>query len=324
MRKFAWLTFVTGILLSAIAGFYSVIGLAMIFSGAYWPVIALASILELAKLVAVSWMYRYRQMAGYLLRAYFFAAIFVLMCVTSMGIFGYLTRAHVESEAGYTTAQLTLQEVQLRETQLQQEREQVNTELTALTSQSSQLITQLGAAQRLRGSQGAVSVQRENATRRTALRAELKRINDELTAVQKERIATETDTNTATADLGPLRYVAQAVYGTDDITTIRKSVIWLTGILMVVFDPMAIMLLIAANILFTRLNATPEASVGVAPIAATSHIDPPPPVETVADAPIQAVNADVPMNAVDVFSLPSHDSDSTQISDIPQHLLREI
>ena len=252
MRKFAWLTFLTGLALSAIAGFYSVIGLAMIFSGAYVPVIVLASVLELSKLVAVSWMYRYRHLAGYLLRTYFFLSILVLMGVTSMGIFGYLTRAHVESEGTYTTAQLTLQEVQQRETQLKEQRDQINTELSVLNTQSSQLITQLGAAQRLRGTQGAVNVQRENATRRTALLKDLQRLNTELTATQKERIGVETETNRATADIGPLRYVAQALYGNEDVNTVRQAVVWLTVILMVVFDPMAIMLLIAANILFLR------------------------------------------------------------------------
>lgn len=285
----------------------------MIFSGAYWPVIVLASMLEVSKLVAVSWMYRYRRLAGYFLRMYFFAAIFVLMCVTSMGIFGYLTRAHVESEAGYTTAQLTLQEIQSRESQLQQERDQVNTELKSLTEQSNLLVTQLGTAQRLRGTQGAVAVQRENATRRTSLLTDLKRINGELTVVQKERVATETDTNKATADIGPLRYVAQTIYGNDDVTTIRKSVVWLTGILMIVFDPMAIMLLIAANILFTKLEI---------PMPHTSQptLSPPdtniPPQNT---TPTTSVTS-----AQQLYTTPSRvETHTPYISDVPEYLIRE-
>lgn len=252
MRFFAWLTFLTGIILSGIAAFFSVFGLALIYAGAFWPVVSLASTLEVAKLVAVTWMYRYRHFAGRGVRTYFYVAIVMLMLITSLGIFGFLTRAHVETEGTAATAELTLQEVQARESQLITERDQINAELKVLNEQSSQLVTQLGAAQRLRGSSGAVAVQRENATRRTALLSELKRINTDLTAVQKERIVTETDTNKATADIGPLRYVAQAIYGSDDLNTIRTAVVWLTAILMIVFDPMAIMLLIAANILFTQ------------------------------------------------------------------------
>lgn len=252
MLPFAWLTFVTGLTLSGLAAFFSVFGLALIYAGAFWPVVALASTLEVAKLVAVSWMYRYRHLASRGVRAYFYAATLTLMLITSLGIFGFLTRAHVETEGVAATAELTLNEVQQREAQLQQERDQINTELKVLNEQSSQLVSQLGAAQRLRGSAGAVAVQRENAARRTALLADLKRINTDLSAAQKERITTETETNKATADIGPLRYVAQAVYGSDDLDTIRQAVVWLTVLLMVVFDPMAIMLLIAANILFTH------------------------------------------------------------------------
>ena len=299
MRKFAWLTFITGLLLSTIAGFYSIIGLAMIFSGAYWPVIALTGTLEVAKLIAVSWMYRYRQFAGRLFRLYFYSAILVLMVITSMGIFGYLTRAHVESESTYVAAQLTLQEIQQREGQLTDERTQLNTELKTLNEQSTQLVKQLGDAQRLRGTQGAVAVQRDMATRRNTLLTDLKRINTDLAAVQKERVATETETNAATADIGPLRYVAQALYGTDDVTTVRKSVVILTGILMIVFDPMAIMLLIAANILFLRLS--PSAS------------------------PSASLTTSAPMPVVDsVIPTPATNTTDRNSTDVPPHLIRGI
>jgi len=320
MRKFAWITFLTGLALSVVAGFYSVVGLAMIFSGAYWPVIVMSSMLELAKIVAVSWMYRYRQLAGHLLRIYFVAAIAVLMCVTSMGIFGYLTRAHVESETGYTTAQLTLQEVQLRETQLQDERRQIATELAALTEQSTQLVSQLGSAQRLRGTQGAVEVQRENATRRAALLTETQRITEALTAAQKDRILIEAETNKATADIGPLRYVAQAVYGTDDITTIRKSAIWLTLILMVVFDPMAIMLLIAANILFTRLSPIETQPHNTVNILDTKS-DIPPVSLPIISAPA-ATSLTPPEYRPPTETVETPETNSPHISDVPQQLIR--
>lgn len=267
MRKFAWITLITGLLLSAVAGFYSVIGLAMIFSGAFVPVVVLAGLLEVSKLVAVSWLYRYRSLAGRWVRLYFYTATLILMCVTSMGIFGYLTRAHVESEGTYTTAQLTLQEIQQRETNVREQRDRINTELNILNTQSSQLLTQLGSAQRLRGTQGAVAVQRDTTARRATLLSELQQTTAALTAIQQERIGTEAETQKATADIGPLRYVAQAFYGNDDVTTIRRSVVALTIIVMMVFDPMAIMLLIAANILFVRLShAEPSHNTPVADV----------------------------------------------------------
>lgn len=303
MRTFAYLTLFTGLALSGIAGFYSVIGLAMIFSGAFIPVIVLASVLEVSKLVAVSWMYRYRHFAGRLLRFYFYVATLVLMGVTSMGIFGFLTRAHVESEGTYTTAQLTLQEIQQREAQLREQREQVNTELKTLNEQSSQLGSALIAAQRLRGTQGAIAVQRENTARRTELLKELQQTTADLTAAQQERITIEAETHKATADIGPLRYVAQAVYGNEDVETIRQAVVWLTVILMTVFDPMAVMLLIAANILFVRLQ-----SAILLPIVPQT-----PPVETADTPDIPAVSKAEPFVQTYI-----HDPNTT---DVPKSLL---
>ena len=158
MRTFAWITFLTGLLLSSIAGFYSVIGLAMIFSGAFIPVVVLASTLEVSKLVAVSWMYRYRHLAGRWVRLYFYIATIVLMSVTSMGIFGYLTRAHVESESGFATAQLTLETIAQREQAAQEKRTMLSNELATLTTQANQLVSQLGQKERLAGTNGAVNV----------------------------------------------------------------------------------------------------------------------------------------------------------------------
>jgi len=296
MRKFAWLTFGTGLALSAVAGFYSVIGLAMIFSGAFVPVIVLASILELSKLVAVSWMYRYRYLAGRWIRLYFYTATIVLMLITSMGIFGYLTRAHVESESTYMTAQLTLDEIRQREGQLKSQIDQINTEIKILNEQSTSIISQLTATQRLTTAQGAVNVQRENANRRNVLFDELRGLNAQLSAVQQERVTTETESNKATADIGPLRYVAQTLYGTDDVETVRQSVVWLTLILISVFDPLAIMLLLAANILFTRNTLD----------APSSSVLPP----TILSAEEQS------------FSIAS-EPNSRNRTDVPEHLLRK-
>ena len=274
MLPFAWLTLLTGLALSGIAAFFSVLGLALIYAGAFWPVVILASTLEVAKLVAVSWLYRYRHLAGRAVRGYFYAATLTLMLITSLGIFGFLTRAHVETEGVVLQAELVLRELASREQQLVDERTSLTTELQVLNEQSSQLVTQLGTANRLRGSSGAVAVQRETTARRTALLDDLKRVSTELTALQRERVTTETDTNKATADIGPLRYVAQAVYGADDVSTIRSAVVALTGIVMVVFDPMAIMLLIAANILFTHVPTRSDSPVPSPSEETTERADP--------------------------------------------------
>lgn len=253
MRKFAWLTFITGLLLSGIAAYFSVVGLSMIFAGSFWAVAVLASALEITKLVAVTWLYRYRNLASRPVRSYFYLATIVLMIITSLGIFGYLSRAHVDIEAGATNAQLTIDEINQREQAITDQRDQLTAELKSVSGQSDKLVDQLALSNRLTRANGAVQVQRENAKRRDDILAQLKASNAALTEIKKERITTQATVDKATADIGPLKYVASAVYGSETQDTIRKAVIWLTVLLMVVFDPMAVMLLIAANILFIKL-----------------------------------------------------------------------
>ena len=85
-----YLTFLSAILLSGIAAYYSIVGLAAIFTGAFWPVVIMASSMEFAKLVTASWVYRNWKTAPKMLLAYLTTAIVVLMLITSMGIFGFL------------------------------------------------------------------------------------------------------------------------------------------------------------------------------------------------------------------------------------------
>lgn len=295
MRPFAWLTFLTGIVLSGIAGYYSVVGLATIFTGAYWSVVVLAGILEIAKIVAVTWLYRYRHLAGWMLRGYFYAAVLILMMITSMGIFGHLSRAHAETEGSLTATTLTLSEIAQRESAIQSHRDNLTTELSSLNTQANQLVTQLSTAERLTGSSGAVSVQRQLSARRQAILTELKETTAELSAIQQERIAISTETSKVTAEIGPLRYIAKAVYGTEDADTIRKSVMFLTVAMMVVFDPLALMLLIAANVLFLRLQTAPDGPRATISPKPPHHPELPPAAPT--EAPeTHATDIPVPLN----------------------------
>ena len=86
------LPFLTAIGLSAIAAYYSVIGLAQIFPGSYWPIIVMGSVLEISKLVTVSWLYNNWSVTVQIMRYYLLTAIVLLMLITSMGIFGYLSK----------------------------------------------------------------------------------------------------------------------------------------------------------------------------------------------------------------------------------------
>ena len=99
----AILTLLSALSISGVAIFYSVIGLATIFPGAFWPVVIMGSVLEVGKLVTASWLYRNWQHTRWLLKTYLTIAVIVLICITSMGIFGFLSKAHLEQNLAEDT-----------------------------------------------------------------------------------------------------------------------------------------------------------------------------------------------------------------------------
>jgi len=99
----AILTLLSALSISGVAIFYSVIGLATIFPGAFWPVVIMGSVLEVGKLITASWLYRQWKFTPFLLKTYLTIAVVLLSIITSMGIFGFLSKAHVDQNLSSDT-----------------------------------------------------------------------------------------------------------------------------------------------------------------------------------------------------------------------------
>lgn len=213
----AILPFITAILLSGIAAFYSVIGLAQIFPGSFWPIIIMGSSLELAKLVTVSWLYNNWHQTVRIMRYYFMVAIILLMLITSMGIFGFLSKAHLESNVVFGQNNVQLQILSAQE-KIAKDR------LAYLLKQS------------------------EDPNKNNArLDREIRNTQNELAKITKEKLPLLTEENKLTAEIGPIKYVAELFYNTNDENLIDKAVRLVILVIIFVFDPLAVLLLIAAN-----------------------------------------------------------------------------
>ena len=105
----AILTLITALAISAVAIYYSVAGLVAIFAAAAVPIMIMGGVLEIGKLVTAVWLHKYWKQAAWWLRTYLGVAVFVLMLITSMGIFGFLSKAHIEqtSAGEESVAQVT-------------------------------------------------------------------------------------------------------------------------------------------------------------------------------------------------------------------------
>jgi len=212
-----YLTFLTAIALSAVAGFYSIIGLAQIFPGSFWPIVLMGSILEIAKLVTISWLYNNWKNAGTLLKTYFSIAILVLMMITSMGIFGYLSKAHLESNIvlGANTVQLRTLETQEKITK---------DRLNYLLKQASD-------------------------PEKTSARVDrdIRNAQADLKKLTEQKLPLLSEENKLAAEIGPIKYIAELFYDKNDPSFIDKAVRAVIITIIIVFDPLAVLLLIAAQ-----------------------------------------------------------------------------
>ncbi len=212
-----WLPFSTAIALSGIAAYYSVIGLAQIFPGSFWPIILMGSILEVAKLVTVSWLYNNWNNTIRVMRYYFLSAIVLLMVITSMGIFGYLSKAHLDSNVilGANTVQLKTLETQEK---IAKDR------LTYLLQRAG-----------------------DPATASNKIDKQIQDTQTELKRISTEKLPLMAEENKLSAEIGPIKYIAELFYSKDDPGFIDKAVRAVIMIIIIVFDPLAVLLLIAAN-----------------------------------------------------------------------------
>ena len=235
-------TFISAISISLIAAGYSILGLATLFAGAYVPIIAMGSALEVGKLVAASWLYHnWRRNIPKSLKAYLFTSIIVLIFITSVGIFGFLSKAHldqVKPTAGNT------EQIALIDKKIRQEEK--------IIERAEKTLAQLDKALD-------VYIDKEYVSRGLKERNKQKEERDLLNKSIDEAMAKIADLNNSKssinieqlkleADVGPLKYVAELIYGDNAKDHFDSAVRIIILILIFVFDPLAVLLLIAANI----------------------------------------------------------------------------
>jgi len=212
-----FLTLLSALLLSGIAAYYSVIGLAAIFTGAFWPIVFMGSVLEMSKLVTTSWLYRNWKTCPLLLKSYLTFAVVVLMVITSMGIFGFLSKSHIDSTLDAGANQVEVKTLNVQEKIAKEKLDYLLARAKDPSTASNKLDKQIQDTQK------------------------------ELNEISKKKLPLLKESNKLVAEVGPIKYVGDMIYGTDDADAIDKAVRLVIMLIMIVFDPLAVLLLIAAN-----------------------------------------------------------------------------
>jgi hypothetical protein len=249
-----FLTLLTALALSGVSAYYSVIGLAAIFPGSFWPIIIMGSVLEMAKLVTVSWLYRNWKTCPLLMKSYYVTACVILMLITSMGIFGYLSKAHLEHSAD--TAPLS-DKVAMLDEKIKTEKENMDGNRKILKQLDEGVDQVMARSQDEKGADKAVAIRKAQQKDRSRISQEIQESQRSINVLNEERTPLNVALQKAESDFGPIKYVAELVYGSGERDLIDKAVRLVIMLIMTVFDPLAILLLISANMTW-KIKEEPE------------------------------------------------------------------
>lgn len=237
---FGILTLLVSLVIAGIAAWFSIVGLMAVFSASAFSVAIMASALELGKLVSASWLYRNWNTAPLGLKSYLTGAVLVLMLITSTGIFGFLSKAHLDQNLSADQSQNEITRIQQRIDTRQQRIASAETQLTAMDTAIQNWIDG-GYMSR------AMDAQTEQAELRQNLQNIILANQNEISDLRDSLMPLQESVNSVEAKLGPIKYVSELVYGEDDPETTDRALQYFILLLVLVFDPLAVLLLIAAN-----------------------------------------------------------------------------
>jgi hypothetical protein len=243
--SFSNLTLLVALSLSSVAAWYSIIGLTAIFAGAVIPVIIMGGILEVGKITTTVWLRKYWGRASWLLKLYLVPSVLALALLTSMGIFGFLSKAHMEQgiNTGDSQAKLSLYDEKIKT-----QRDNIELARKALTQMDNQVDQRLSRGDSENSAERAVQIRRQQSGERTKLQKEIGDAQKEIAKLNEERAPIAAENRKIEAEVGPIKYIAALIYGDNaDNSTLEAAVRWVIILLVIVFDPLAIALVLAAN-----------------------------------------------------------------------------
>jgi hypothetical protein len=250
-RLIAYLALFSGLAISLVAEFYSIIGFTAIFAAAQIPVIIMGIVLGIGKIAATLWLKQNWKIAHWLVRTYLLTAIAVLMGVTSMGIFGFLSKAHSDQSLVSGDVQ---SKIAIYDEKIKTAKENIDANRKALKQMDEAVDQVMARSSSETGADKAVGLRRSQLKERARLQSEIQAEQKTITALSEERAPIAAEVRKVEAEVGPIKYIAQFVYGESDKDLLEKAVTWVIIILIVVFDPLAVILLLASQISFQNFR----------------------------------------------------------------------
>lgn len=231
--------------ISVVAAYYSIAGLTAIFAAAVVPIIIMGAALEVGKIAATVWLHKFWHRANIQFKLYLVPAILVLMLITSMGIFGFLSKAHMDQNitVGDSAAQVAILDEKIKT-----EQDNITASKKSLQQMDAQVDQMLGRTIDDRGANRAVQIRKNQAKERKSLQADIAAAQKNIAQLQAERAPKAAESRKIEAEVGPIKYIAALIYGDNpDANLLERAVRWVIILLVFVFDPLALILILAAE-----------------------------------------------------------------------------
>ena len=257
---FALITLLSAISLSAIAAYYSVIGLMAIFAASPIPIAIMGGALEFSKLIAASWAYKNWSISPRFLKYYFTIAVIILMFITSLGIFGYLSKAHNDQSlvSGDVSAKIAMIDEKIKV-----EKDNIDVNRKQIKQMDDSVDQTMVRSTSEKGAEKAASLRKAQQAERNRLLKEIEAYNKRVSTLNEERAPIASEIRKVEAEVGPIKYIAALIYGDSvDSNLLDKSVRFVIILLVLVFDPMAVLLVIAGNFSLRQIAKEKEQKSG--------------------------------------------------------------
>jgi len=244
-HKLSILTFVTSLAIAAVAAWYSIIGLTAIFAAAVIPIIIMGIVLEIGKLVAAAWVYNHWRETSILLRTYLVSAIIVLMLITSMGIYGFLSKSHID--AGINTGEISVK-IERVDNRIKSEQRQIDrAEKNILEMDTTLEKTEYGFFDDSR-----LEERKRQTVEREQLNSIITKSENNIDDLLDKKSEYELEVKNFEVEVGPIKYIAALIYGDEAKNYLDNTVRYVILLLIFVFDPLAVLLLISANMSYRK------------------------------------------------------------------------
>ena len=244
----AILLLLSGLAISGVAIYYSVVGLTAIFAAAAIPIMIMGVSLEVGKLVIASWVKAYWERIPFLMRAYAVIGVTILMVITSLGIFGFLSKAHSDQTlvSGDSQARIAVYDEKIKIS-----KDNIDANRKALKQMDEAVDQVMGRSQDEKGADKAVAIRRSQQRERGRLLAEIQTEQTTINKINEEAAPIRAENRKIEAEVGPIKYIAAFVYGDNpDASILERAVTWVIILIVIVFDPLAVVMLLAAQMTF--------------------------------------------------------------------------